>query len=153
MRKFLLLIGVAVLGCGDPTSPTGGIVVRAVLGSSPTMRIGSTMSIPIEIRNEGGENRELALGECEPPFEVLDQSSKVVGPDGRFCTLELKPPTPLGPGASLDYTSTWHGDSNTPSSTGQPIPVPAGSYFIRPRVMVIGVGYAYGTPVPLTIIP
>ena len=153
MRKLLLLLGAAVLGCEDPNSPTGGIVVKASLGSSPTMRVGSTISIPIQIRNDSDENRELALGECEPPFEVLNQSGEVVGPNGRICTLELKPTTPLGPGASLDYTSTWQGDSNTPSATGQSIPVPAGSYFIRPRVMVVGLGFAYGTPVPLTITP
>lgn len=153
MRKLLLLIGAAVLGCGDPTSPTGGIVVTAVLGSSPTMRVGSTLSIPLKIRNESDEPRELSLGECEPPFEVLNPSGDVVGPAGRVCTLELKPTTPLGPRGSLDYTSTWQGDSKTPSSTGQSIPVPAGSYFIRPRVMVVGAGYAYGTPVSLTITP
>lgn len=153
MRRLLLLIGAAVIGCGDPTSPTGGIVVTAVLGSSPTMRVGSTISIPIEIRNASDEHREVTLGECEPPFEVLNQSGEVVGPNGRVCTLEIKPTTPLAPGGSLNYTSTWQGDSNTPSATGQSIPVPAGSYFIRPRVHVVGVGYAYGNPVPLTITP
>lgn len=153
MRKLLILIGAAVLGCDDPGSPTAGIVVEAVLGAAPTMKVGSTISIPIRIRNQSGELRQLALGECDPPFEVLNQSNVVVGPGARICTLELKPPTPVGAGASLDYTSTWQGDSNTPSATGQSIPVPAGSYSIRPRVMVIGTGYVYGPPVPITIQP
>lgn len=153
MRKLLLLIGAAVLGCTDPTSPAGGIVVTAAFASNPTMKAGTTISIPVQIRNESDAHRELALGECEPPFEILNQAGAVVGPNARFCTLELKPPTPLGPGVSLEYTSTWAGDSNTPTATGQSIPVPAGSYYIRPRVMVVGLGWAYGTPVPLTIIP
>lgn len=153
MRKLLVLTAAAVLGCGDPASPTDGIIVSTSLRPNPTMRVGATISISLQIQNRSDEARDLEVTECFPPFEVLSQSGAVVGPAPRACTLALRPPTPLGPGVSMDYTSTWDGDSNAQSSSGQAIPPPPGSYFIRPRVMVVGAGYVYGSVVSITITP
>jgi hypothetical protein len=149
MRKLLLVGAVClVMACGESTSPTEGVQVGA--SAVPTLiTVGGSIEVNLTVFNAGSETRKIILSHCTPPYEIVNAAGVVVAPGDRACTLEVQAPTTLPPLTSVDFSDTWTGDAKSPSGS----PLPAGTYRIRPRVMVVGADYVYGNEIQITISP
>jgi hypothetical protein len=153
MRKLLSLsVACLLAGCLDATSPKDAVLVTGA-ASVASIRAAQNMSITLTIHNRGDEAIQLAIDECFPPFEILDDRGDVVGPGPRACTLSLYAPIVVQPGASTTYTTNWSGESSIVEAADGVVYLAPGSYTIRPRVRVDvdGGGFVYGNSIPITI--
>ena len=150
MRK-LLLLACLLAACGDSTSPEDLIAVSATVAPN-TIRAGEPMELDVAITNTSDEELTLT-SDCQPMFEVRTAAGTVVGPGPIVCSLALVAPIVIEPNATLHYRPTWSGESTTTTSTGQPIYLPAGTYWIWPRVGINELGIAFGAPIQVTITP
>ena len=155
MRK---LVGIAAtclgLGCLDATSPADAVLVTGST-SVTSIRAEQTVSIALTIYNRGEDDIQLALQECVPPFEVLNDRGQVVGPGSRACSLELVAPVIVPARGSTRYTTSWAGDSSGSSHWGALKYLSPGQYSIRPRVPLVSDDghFVYGPLLPVTITP
>jgi hypothetical protein len=152
MRKLLLAVAACLLvGC-DTTSPRDGVLVTAATSRS-SISPGQALSINLTIYNRGDEDVQLGIDECVPPYEILNERGDVVGPGARMCSLALMAPIIVAAGGSTTYTTTWAGDSTGIGPADGPNYLSAGTYSIRPRVLVAenGGGFVYGNPLPITV--
>jgi hypothetical protein len=151
MRNLLSLALLTLsTSCRDPVVPAHGLVVSAV-ASPATIQASATMNIALSIENTGTETRNLGISGCFPSFEVLNHLAIVVGPGSRVCTADIRPPIPVAPGATYQHTEHWRGESKDAYPSGEPIYLPPGQYFIRPRIQVVEHGWVYGPPIAVTI--
>jgi hypothetical protein len=121
--------------------------------SPSSIKAGSPMSIRLTVANTGNQPKSIHTSTCDPVFEILNGGRDVVAPPSRPCTLSIAPPTVLEPGDDVEIVDTWSGESNTTAAGGQPIYLSPGTYTLRPRVMVAGAGWAYGSEMKVTIAP
>jgi hypothetical protein len=150
MRKLLLLASCLLLSaCGDSTSPED-IIAVSVAAAPNTIRTGDPMELDIAITNTSDDEHTL-LTDCQQMFEVRTAQGTIVGPGPIVCSLALVAPVTIEPNSTLHYRPTWSGESTTTTSTGEPVYLPAGTYFIWPRVGISSVGTVYGTPIQVTI--
>ena len=110
------------------------------------------MELDVAITNTSDDDQTL-ISDCQPMFEVRNALGAIVGPGPVVCSLALVAPIVLQPDETLHYRPTWSGESSTVTSTGQPVYLAAGTYFIWPKVGINSIGYAYGDPIQVTITP
>ena len=155
MRKLIAFAGACLLmACLGQTEPKPAVLV---IGTATPTSIQSkqTVTVDLTIYNNGSRPVDVTLNDCPPPYEVLNAAGTVVGPASRACTLSLIAPQTIPAQGSIQYSTTWTGDSTgTGDASGWKYLKP-GSYTIRPRVNVLGDngGYAYGAAIPVTITP
>jgi hypothetical protein len=134
MRLLKLLLVATLMGCSS--SPTGadGVNVEVVFDST-LLVAGKTQSFKILVSNVGNARVLVRSLPCEAAFDVLDVGGRIVGPfRGGACTLAAPEPVWLEPSRQLSFEHHWDGSA---LGTGFPAKyLPAGSYFIRARVML-----------------
>lgn len=155
MKRLIAFAGAClVVACFGDTEPNAALLV---LGStSPTsIQAGQTLTIDLTIFNNGTQPVQIALSQCVPPYEVLTSNGTVVGPGTRMCPLDQTAPVTIASQASVQYSTTWTGDSSGTGPADGFIYLKPGTYHIRPRVNVVagGSGYSYGAVMPVTITP
>ena len=147
MRRLVMLAGMCLLvGC-DATSPSEDVLVTGTT-SVESIRPGEPVAIKLTIYNRGDDPVNILVDGCIPPYEVLDTRGVVVGPGSRVCIAVAIPPTQLAPGATMEQTTSWYGDSLGVSPADGWNYLSPGLYAIRPRVRVgeyRSFKYAYGT--------
>jgi hypothetical protein len=153
MRRLLLPAAAYLLaGCLDGTSPTDTLLVTGAT-SATSIRAAQSVSINLTIYNRGDDAAILAIDQCFPPFDILNEQGDVVGPGPRVCSLSLTSPILVAAGGSATYTTTWAGESSEVQPADGPVYLDPGKYTIRPRVSLAGEdgGLIYGNPIPITI--
>lgn len=151
MRKLFLFAASLAVACSDPVSPADFQI--SVAPAPVAIKAGAAIQLAFEITNGSDEAHDLSVNACFPPFEILSAAGAVVGPGPRVCTLALTAPIRVDAKSTFETTFTWAGDALGTASDGSPIYLAPGSYFVRPRVNVVGVGDIYGTSVLVTIVP
>lgn len=155
MKKLISFAGACLLvGCLGTTEPKAAVLVLAT--ATPTsIHAQETVAIDLNIFNNGTKAVQVALDNCTPPYEVITANGTVVGPGARLCTLDIKAPVTIEPQASVQFSTSWEGDSAGPGPGDQRVYLKPGSYSIRPRVNVLGDagGFSYGAIIPVTITP
>lgn len=141
MRRFNLL-GVLTLpvfaGCAILESDTGPAVTVSAVTTPLDLALGDTVRITITVRNVG--DREVSIGTtgCNTEFLISDlQGNAYVPAELVYCTLELRAPTSLVPGASHEIRVFTTGRVIPQGSQAEPGPLPKGTYRLRPVVSVI----------------
>lgn len=141
MRRFNLL-GVLTLpvfaGCAILEADTGPAVTVSAVAAPLDFARGDTVRITITARNVG--DREVSIGTtgCNTEFLISDlQGNAYVPAELVYCTLELRAPTGLVPGASHEIRVFTTGRAIPQGSQGEPGLLPKGRYRLRPVISVV----------------
>ncbi|HEX6315881.1 MAG TPA: hypothetical protein VFZ73_13515 [Gemmatimonadaceae bacterium] len=139
IRNLPGLLALAALGACSILEANGGPRVEVSADFAPVeLALGDTVRITINVRNTG--DREVSIGTtgCNTEFLISDMNGHAYVPaELVYCTLELRAPTKLEPGAShvINVFSTGR---VVPQGTQQePSLLPKGTYRFRPVVSVM----------------
>jgi hypothetical protein len=141
MRHFKLLAILAASGlaaCGILESNTGPAVTVSAVTAPVDLALGDTVHIAITVRNIG--DREVSIGTtgCNTEFLISDMDGNAYVPaELVYCTLELRAPTKLAPGASHEIRVFTTGRAIPQGSQSAPGFLPKGTYRLRPVVSVL----------------
>ena len=128
----------ALAGCSILESNTGPSVSVTAVTTPLDVALGDTVRITITVRNVG--DREVSIGTtgCNTEFLISDLDGNAYVPAEQvYCTLELRAPTKLAPGASHVINVFTTGRAIPQGSQGQPGLLPKGTYRLRPVVQVL----------------
>lgn len=136
------LLGVFALsalpGCSILESNTGPAVSVTAVTTPLDVALGDTVRITITVRNVG--DREVSIGTtgCNTEFLISDMDGNAYVPAEQvYCTLELRAPTQLAPGASHEIRVFTTGRVVPQGSQSAPSLLPPGRYRLRPIVSVL----------------
>jgi hypothetical protein len=141
MRHFKLLAILAVsglAGCAILESNTGPAVTVSAVTAPVDLALGDTVRITITVRNIG--DREVSIGTtgCNTEFLISDMDGNAYVPaELVYCTLELRAPAKLAPGASHEIRVFTTGRAIPQGSQSEPGFLPKGTYRLRPIVSVL----------------
>lgn len=141
MRAFNLLGIVAltaVSACSILESNSGPRVIVSADLSPVDVALGDTVRITINVRNTG--DREVSIGTtgCNTEFLISDLSGNAYVPaELVYCTLELRAPTKLAPGAAHEIRVFSTGRVVPQGSQQAASMLPKGTYRFRPVVSVM----------------
>ena len=124
--------------CGIIESNSGPAVSVSHVTAPVDLAIGDTVRINITVRNIG--DREVSIGTtgCNTEFLISDmQGNAYVPAELVYCTLELRAPTKLAPGASHEIRVFTTGRVVPQGSQVAPSLLPKGTYRLRPVVSVL----------------
>jgi hypothetical protein len=102
------------------------------------LNLGDTVHINITVRNTG--DREVSIGTtgCNTEFLISDmQGNAYVPAELVYCTLELRAPTKLAPGATHQIHVFTTGRAVPQGSQGAPAMLAPGKYRLRPVISVL----------------
>ena len=102
------------------------------------LALGDTVRINISVRNTG--DREVGVGTsgCNMEFLISDmQGNAYVPAELVYCTLELRAPTKLAPGATHEIRVFTTGRVVPQGTQVAPALLPKGTYRVRPVVSVL----------------
>jgi hypothetical protein len=128
----------AVSGCAILESDTGPAVTVSAVTAPVDLALGDTVRITITVRNIG--DREVSIGTtgCNSEFLISDLDGNAYVPaELVYCTLELRAPTKLAPGATHEIRVFTTGRAIPQGSQDQPGLLPKGTYRLRPVVSVL----------------
>ena len=124
--------------CGIIESNSGPAVSVSAVTAPVDLALGDTVRINITVRNIG--DREVSIGTtgCNTEFLISDmQGNAYVPAELVYCTLELRAPTKLAPGASHEIRVFTTGRVVPQGSQSAPGLLPKGTYRLRPVVQVL----------------
>lgn len=133
LLAFTLLAGCAIL-----ESNIGPSVTVSAITAPLDLALGDTVHIDITVRNVG--DREVSIGTtgCNTEFLISDLDGNAYVPaELVYCTLELRAPTKLRPGATHQISVFTTGRVVPQGSHQEPTMLPAGTYRLRPIVSVL----------------
>lgn len=140
--RILNLLGVvaltAVAGCSILESNAGPRVSVQADMEPVDLALGDTVHITITVRNVG--DREVSIGTtgCNTEFLISDMDGNAFVPaELVYCTLELRAPTRLSPGATHLIRVFSTGRAVRQGTQQEPIVLPKGTYRFRPIVSVM----------------
>ena len=140
MRSARLLVVLALpllAGCAVLESSAGPRVTVNLTTQPLDLAVGDTARIAITVRNVGDRDVTVASAGCNMDFFISDQDGNAYTPaEAVYCTLELRAPIEVAPGASHRIDAFTTGRVVPEGSQGNPIMLPAGQYRIRPVVSV-----------------
>ena len=128
----------AVGACSIFESSGGPRVSVSAVIAPVDASLGDTVRISITVRNIG--DREVSIGTtgCNTEFLISDTNGNAYVPaELVYCTLELRAPTKLAPGASHEIRVFTTGRVVPQGSQQAPAMLPAGVYRLRPVVQVL----------------
>jgi hypothetical protein len=128
----------AAAGCSILESNTGPRVTVSAVTAPVDVAIGDTVHINITVRNVG--DREVSIGTtgCNTEFLISDmQGNAFVPAELVYCTLELRAPLKLAPGATHSIHVFTTGRVVPQGSQAAPGLLPKGTYRVRPVVSVL----------------
>lgn len=141
MRRTVLTCLAAlplVTACAILESNTGPAVIVSADTAPVDVTLGDTVRINITVRNTG--DREVSVGTtgCNTEFLISDlEGNAYVPAELVYCTLELRAPTKLAPGASHEIHAFSTGRAIPQGSQGESALLPKGTYRLRPVVSVL----------------
>jgi hypothetical protein len=141
MRIHKILIGlgfITIAGCSILESNTGPRVSVSAVTNPLEATVGDTVRMTITVRNIG--DREVSIGTtgCNTEFLISDVDGNAYVPaELVYCTLELRAPTKLGPGASHEIRVFTTGRVVPQGTQNAPSMLPPGTYRLRPVVSVL----------------
>ena len=102
------------------------------------LALGDTVHINISVRNTGDREVRIGTTGCNTEFLISDmQGNAFVPAELVYCTLELRAPITLAPGASHSIQVFTTGRVVPQGSQTQPGLLPKGTYRVRPVVSVL----------------
>ena len=139
IHNLLAIVGLtAVAACSVLESNSGPRVSVSAVMSPVDVARGDTVRIIITVRNVG--DREVSIGTtgCNTEFLISDLDGNAFVPaELVYCTLELRAPTTLAPGATHEIRVFTTGRVVPQGSQSAPSLLPAGTYRLRPVVSVM----------------
>ena len=139
LNKLLGLLALPVVGaCSILETDTGPAVTVNAVTAPLDLALGDTVRITITVRNVG--DREVSIGTtgCNTEFLISDLNGNAYVPaELVYCTLELRAPTRLAPGASHEIRVFTTGRAIPQGAQSNPALLPAGTYRLRPVVSVL----------------
>lgn len=137
--NFLAVLAIPVFaGCAILESDAGPAVIVSAVTAPLDLALGDTARINITVRNVG--DREVSIGTtgCNTEFLISDlQGNAYIPAELVYCTLELRAPTKLAPGASHEIRVFTTGRAIPQGSQGEAGFLPKGTYRLRPVVSVL----------------
>lgn len=127
-----------VASCGILESNAGPAVSVSAVAAPVDLALGDTVRITITVRNTG--DREVSIGTtgCNTEFLISDlQGNAYVPAEAVYCTLELRAPTKLAPGATHEISVFTTGRTVPQGTQVAPSLLPRGTYRLRPIVSVL----------------
>lgn len=124
--------------CSIIESNSGPAVSVTAVTAPVDLALGDTVRITISVRNVG--DREVSIGTtgCNTEFLISDlQGNAYVPAELVYCTLELRAPTKLAPGATHEIRVFTTGRVIPQGSQTAPSLLPKGTYRLRPVVQVL----------------
>jgi hypothetical protein len=137
-RLAATLIVPLLTACSIIESNSGPAVNVSAVTAPVDLALGDTVRIIITVRNVG--DREVAIGTtgCNTEFLISDlQGNAYVPAELVYCTLELRAPTKLVPGATHEIRVFTTGRAIPQGSQGAAGFLPKGTYRLRPVVQVL----------------
>lgn len=137
-RLAALLALPFLTACGILESNAGPAVTLSAVTSPLDVVLGDTVRIDITVRNIG--DREVSIGTtgCNTEFLISDLDGNAYVPaELVYCTLELRAPTKLAPGATHEIHVFTTGRVVPQGSQQEPSMLPRGTYRLRPVVSVL----------------
>ena len=139
LHKVLTILGLTTIaGCSILESNTGPTVSISAVTTPVDVALGDTVRMTITVRNVG--DREVSIGTtgCNTEFLISDMDGNAYVPAEQvYCTLELRAPTLLVPGASHEIRVFTTGRVVPQGSQSAPSLLPRGRYRLRPIVSVL----------------
>jgi len=139
IHNLLAIIALAAVGACSMLETNSGPRVSVTADMEPiNLALGDTVHINISVRNTG--DREVSIGTtgCNTEFLISDmQGNAYVPAELVYCTLELRAPIKLAPGASHAIQVFTTGRVVPQGSQVQPSLLPKGTYRVRPVVSVL----------------
>ena len=124
--------------CSIIESNSGPAVSVSAVTAPLDLALGDTVRITITVRNVG--DREVSIGTtgCNTEFLISDLDGNAYVPAEQvYCTLELRAPTKLAPGATHEIRVFTTGRAIPQGSQAAPGLLPKGTYRLRPVVQVL----------------
>jgi hypothetical protein len=119
--------------------------VRLVV-SADTVGPSAPVTIEIVATNTGLRPLSVWANPCPQPFDVLDESGEVVGPEPVFCVLVAHPRVVVAPGESLVLETSWAARGSDEE------PLAAGRYFLVGWSGATDVGMVRTGPVAVHVV-
>ena len=139
IHKVLTVIAfTTIAGCSILESNTGPKVSVSAVTNPLDVTLGDTVRMTITVRNIG--DREVSIGTtgCNTEFLISDMDGNAYVPaELVYCTLELRAPTILAPGASHEIRVFTTGRVVPQGTQIAPLMLPRGTYRLRPVVSVL----------------
>lgn len=139
IHKLPGVVALAALGACSILEANGGPRVAVNADFAPAdLVLGDTVRITINVRNVG--DREVSIGTtgCNTEFLISDMDGNAYVPaELVYCTLELRAPTRLEPGASYVISAFSTGRVVPQGTQQEPSLLPRGRYRFRPVVSVM----------------
>jgi hypothetical protein len=136
VTSSLLVAVLAAAGCGDSsTGPEGDLTATAAVVPT-TFRPGDAVTVTVTVTNAGARTRSVLADPCDDPFTVTAADGTVLPPAPRVCSLEVRVPREVAPGASVAITRDWRGDIGTTSGGALGATIGPGTYALRGVVRV-----------------
>lgn len=137
-RLAALLAVPFLAACGILESNEGPAVTLSADTSPLDVVLGDTVRIDITVRNTGGREVSIGTTGCNTEFLISDLNGNAYVPAERvYCTLELRAPTQLAPGATHRIQVFTTGRVVPQGSQQEPSMLPRGTYRLRPVVSVL----------------
>lgn len=137
-RLAALLAAPFLAACGIIESNAGPAVSISAVTAPLDVQLGDTVRITITARNTGDRGVSIGTTGCNTEFLISDLDGNAYVPaELVYCTLELRAPTPLAPGATHTIAAFTTGRAIAQGSQGEPGYLPAGTYRLRPVVTVM----------------
>jgi len=141
MRRTLLTSLVAlplVTACAILESNSGPAVIVSAVTAPLDVTLGDTVRINITVRNTGDRDVSVSTTGCNTEFLISDLHGNAYVPaELVYCTLELRAPVNLAPGASHEIRAFSTGRAIPQGSQGEAGLLPKGTYRLRPVVSVM----------------
>jgi hypothetical protein len=138
-RKFLGVLTLLIASsCAILESNSGPAVTVSAVTAPVDLALGDTVRINITVRNVG--DREVSIGTtgCNTEFLISDMDGNAYVPaELVYCTLELRAPTRLAPGATHEIRVFTTGRAVPQGSQANPGLLPKGTYRLRPVLSVM----------------
>src|SRR5688572_16259532 len=139
IHNLLAIIALAAVSACSMLESNSGPRVSVTADMEPVdLALGDTVHINISVRNTG--DREVGVGTsgCNMEFLISDmQGNAFVPAELVYCTLELRAPIKLAPGAVHNFQVFTTGRVVPQGSQVQPSLLPKGTYRVRPVVSVL----------------
>lgn len=140
MRLIRLLFATALpllAACSILESSSGPGVTLSVSALPLDIAAGDTARINITVRNTGDRDVSVSSAGCNMDFFLSDLDGNAYTPaESVYCTLELRAPVELAPGASHVIEAFTTGRVVVQGSQDSPTQLSPGKYRIRPVVAV-----------------
>src|SRR5512134_2564355 len=134
-RLAATMIVPLLTACSIIESNSGPAVSVTAVTAPVDLALGDTVHITITVRNTG--DREVSIGTtgCNTEFLISDLDGNAYVPaELVYCTLELRAPTTLAPGASHQIRVFTTGRAIPQGTQTEPGLLPTGTYRLRPVV-------------------